>query len=143
MSKGPSEHQQKRTRCLPVTGSIRPFLMSHFAQAARTVGNNGALSIWALHASVKERRILSKGLTHLSNPCELCAEGAEFWCPAWLYKAAKFIDHFQSAGFTSLLVRPFHQANWPFLNLTSFSSNQANEINHITHQDFIWPMKPS
>ena len=60
MSKGPSVHQQKRTRCLPVTGSISSFLMSHFAHAARTVGNKGALSICALHESVKEGQILSK-----------------------------------------------------------------------------------
>lgn len=83
-------------------------------------------------------------VSHLSDPCQFFAEGTEFWSPAWPYKAAKLVDHFQSGGFTGPidpLVRPSHHANWPFLHSVSFT--RANEAKPRANQDFIRPMKPS
>lgn len=66
-SKGPSLHQQKRTRRLPVRLSMRPFSTKNARTDSRTRGNGGAASTCSFERVSKSR--VSKGKQETRQTC--------------------------------------------------------------------------
>ncbi len=80
--------------------------------------------------------------TYLRYPCQACAKCRQLWLPHRLHVAPKFVygdEVFRLA--LTVLVRPFHEDDWPFLEFLSAFGGTDGTMVSITHDDLIRPIK--